>query len=131
MSIEALLLRGRAAAERLMVDECDVSTPGAAVTDPATGVVTNTGTPVYTGACKFQQTQSQAANPEAGGHQFTVQGTQLHLPVGVGPVAVGDVVRCTRSKFNPALVGNLYRVVEVFEKSFSTAQRLRVEEVTS
>ena len=129
--ITAALLDLRVQAESLMFDECDISAPGAQVTDPETGEVTNTATPVYLGKCKFQQTQSQAANPQAGGHQFTVQGTQLHLPVSVGPVAVGQVVRCTNSKFNPALVGNVYRVVEIFEKSMSTAQRLRVEEVTS
>lgn len=130
MSVESAMLRGRAAAEALMVDACELSTPGEQVTDPDTGVVSNTATPVYSGKCKFQQTQSQASSPEAGGHQFTVQETQLHVPVGVGPVAVGQTARCTAARYNPALVGNVYRVVEVFEKSFMTAQRVRVEEVT-
>jgi hypothetical protein len=131
VSAESAMLRGRAAAEALMVDECELSTPGVQVTDPNTGNVTNTATAVYSVKCKFQQTQTQAASPEAGGHQFTAQGTQLQLPVSAGPVAVGQTVRCTASKYTPALVGNVYRVVEIFEKSFMTAQRVRVEEITS
>lgn len=131
MSLDDLLLRRRAAAERRMRDICIIERPGELVTDPETGVVTPGYTPVYSGPCKIQQTIAQSATPQAGEHQFTVQDSALHIPVGAGPVAVDDVATITAAAMNPALLGNVYRVSETFEKSQPTAQRLRIEEVTA
>lgn len=122
-----------------MVDTCIIDRPGEPVTDPETGVVTPLYVPIYPvpgwdslqdGRCKVQQTQAQAASPEAGGAVFTVQGARLDIPVGVGPIATGDRVRIVAASSNPDLVGNVYRIVEIFEKSWQTAQRIRVEELT-
>lgn len=133
------LAAGRVAAESLMVDSCIIDRPGEPVTDPETGAVSPSYTLVYPilgweteddGRCKVQQTLAQSSSPEAGGAVFTVQGARLDIPVGVGPVETGDRVRITGSLSSPALVGNVYRVVEIFEKSWQTAQRVRVEELT-
>jgi len=112
-----------------MLDACTVSRPGDPATDPETGNVTPGSTLVYTGPCKVQQTISQASNPSAGGHQFTVQDSRIDFPVDAGPLAVGDVVKITASVLDPQLVGREMRVVELFHKSFATAQRTRVEEL--
>ena len=120
----------RTQAESLMIDTCTVSRPGDPVTDPATGNVTPGSTLVYTGQCKVQQTISQASNPNAGGHSFTVQDSRVDFPVTAGPLLVDDVVTITASVMDPQLVGREMRVVELFHKSFATAQRTRVEEVT-
>lgn len=117
-------------AESLMVDSCIVDRPGEAVTDPDSGVVSPSYSPVYEGKCKVQLTASQAGSPEAGGAVFNVQRARVDLPVGVGPIETGDRVRLTAGRFNPALVGNVYRVTELFEKSWPTAQRIPVEELT-
>lgn len=127
---ETALAAGRVAAESLMVDACIIDRPGEPVTDPETGVVSPAHSLVYVGPCKVQQTLAQSSSPEAGGAVFTVQGARLDIPVGVGPVAVGDRVRMTAAVSNPDLVGNQYRLVELFEKSWQTAQRVRVEELT-
>jgi hypothetical protein len=86
-------------------------------------------TPVYAGPCKVQQTISQASNPEAGGHAFTVQDSRVDFPVSAGPLLVDDVVTVTSSVLDPQLVGRVFRVIELFHKSFATAQRTRVSEM--
>lgn len=113
-----------------MVDACTVQRPGPAVTD-ADGNVTPSLTPVYTGRCKVQQTISQASNPTAGGHQFTVQDVRWDTPVAAGPFLVDDVVTMTASVLDPQLVGRVFRVIETFHKSGATAQRTRVSEVVA
>lgn len=123
-------LRGRLASEALMVDACTVQRPGGLVTD-ADGNVAPVLTPVYTGVCKVQQTISQASNPSAGGHSFTVQDSRFDFPVAAGPLAIDDVVTVTASVLDPQLVGSVFRIVELFHKSMATAQRTRVEQVTA
>jgi len=125
------VLAGRREAEALMLDECTVTRPGSPVTDPETGDVTPSSTPVYSGPCKVQQTISQASNPSAGGHQFTVQDSRVDFPVSAGPLAVSDSVTITASALDPQLVGRVFRVDELFHKSFATAQRTRVSEVVA
>ena len=114
-----------------MVDACTVTRPGEPVTDPDTGDVTPSMTPVYSGPCKVQQTISQASSPEAGGHAFTVQDSRVDFPVSAGPLLVNDVVTVTSSVLDPQLVGTEFRVIELFHKSMATAQRTRVSEVVA
>lgn len=119
-----------------MVDTCTVHRPGLPVTDPNTGVVAPSLTLIYgpnspeKGKCKVQQTISQASNPAAGGHSFTVQDSRVDFPVSAGPLMVNDVVTMTASVLDPQLVGRTFRATEVFHKSYATAQRTRVKEVT-
>lgn len=114
-----------------MLDSCTVTRPGPVVTDPVSGYVTPSSTPVYSGPCKVQQTISQASNPTAGGHQFTVQDVRWDTPVIAGPFLVDDVVTMTASALDPQLVGRVFRVIETFHKSGATAQRTRVSEVVA
>lgn len=123
------LTRGRRAAEALMVDSCTVRRVSGTSTNTTTGAVTPTYSTVYTGKCKVQQGGAQAGTPEAGDHAFTVQGLQLHLPVGAGPVAVGDVVTVTASAHDAQLVNRQFRVTAEHHKTWATAQRIPIEEV--
>ena len=131
MSAEAAVLAGRREAESLMVDACEVHRLGPQVTDYFTGQVTNTRTLVYSGACKLQQTISQASNPSSGGHAFTVQDVRWDTPVTAGPFLVDDEVTVTAAGLDAQLVGRVYRVSELFHKSGATAQRVRVEEIVA
>ena len=130
MSAVDAVLDGRREAEALMLDSCDVARPGEPVTDPETGDVTPSMTFVYSGPCKVQQTISQASNPTAGSHAFTIQDSRVDFPVSAGPLMVDDVVTITASVLDPQLVGSEFRVVELFHKSMATAQRTRVEQAT-
>lgn len=130
MSAADAVLAGRREAQALMLDTCMVHRPGEPVTDED-GNVTASLTLLYTGACKIQQTLAQSSNPEAGGHQFTVQDTRWDTPVAAGPFDVGDVVTIIGAVLDPQLVGRVFRVTEPFHKTGATAQRTRVEEVTA
>lgn len=48
----------------------------------------------------------------------------IGIPVGVGPVHVGDYVTVTASTENPLLVGNVYRIAGPHEKTSQTSQRM-------
>lgn len=120
----------QAEAESLMVDTCIIDRPGEPVTDPETGAVMPSHSVVYEGKCKVQQTLAQSSSKEAGSAVFNVQTSRVDLPVGVGPVKTGDRVLMVAVRFDPALAGSLFRVKELFKKSWPTAQRIPVEELT-
>lgn len=127
------LLLGRAAAERLMVDFCTVERAGDPTVDPDTGVVSPAFTSAYSGKCKVQSAAgvSSVGNPDAGERQWSVQQLQVHLPVSAPAVSVGDRITVTESQFDPALAGRVFTVRQLLHKSFATAQRLGVDEVTA
>lgn len=119
----------REQADSTMLDTCTITRPGAPVTDPNTGDVTNTPTTVYTGKCKVQSKDSATANPEAGEHTFTVVSRQVHIPANSADVQDGDVVTLTASRLNAFTVGKQYRVEGFTPDSFDTAARLPVKEI--
>ena len=127
MIAEAALLRGRTAAESLMVDACTITRPGEPTTDPVTGDVTNSSTEVYAGKCKVQSKDSATSNPEAGEATFTVVSRQVHIPANSAYVQDGDVVTITASRLNAFTVGKQYRVSGFEPDSFDTAARLPVK----
>lgn len=131
MSIIALTLRGRAAAEATMLDACIVHRPGDLVTDPTTGTVTRSQEVVYEGKCKLQQTLAQSGNAMAGEHEFTTQDVRWDTPVGSGPFRVDDVVTMTAAALDDQLPGRRFRVDGRFNKTAATAQRIRVEELVA
>lgn len=112
-----------------MMDACTISRGTEPVFNPMTGLYDTSGAQVYSGKCRLQASRTQAANPEAGGAVFTVESLELQLPFGTA-YQVGDIATYTASTLNPALVGNVYRVTGLSEKTHGTAQRLSVEVVT-
>jgi len=125
-----MLARGRRAAERLMVDECLITRPGATVTDPDTGQVTNEpGEQVYSGKCEVKTKDTVAAKPEAGEHSFTVVARVVKIPANSADVADGDVVTLTATRHTAFTVGKQYKVDGFTPDSLETASRLPVEEI--
>lgn len=114
-----------------MIDQCVIERRTGDSTDPDTGVVVGVFEPVYEGACKVQSTVSQSTQAEAGEHRYTVQSLAVHISVSALGVKVGHQIRVVDSILDPGLGGRVFRVVETFNKSFATAQRLSAEEVTS
>lgn len=129
MSAEAAVLAGRVEAEALMLDSCTVERPGEPVTDPDTGEVTPSMSPVYAGRCKVQSKDSSVATPDAGGASFTVVSRQVHIPANSADVRDGDVVTITASLLNAFTVGKQYRVEGFTPDTFDTASRLPVKEM--
>lgn len=129
MSAFDTTMRGREAAEAIMYDTCIASRPGEPVTDDD-GIVTTPIIELYAGKCKVQTTVAQAASPVAGGHAFTVENLQLHLPVATS-LNTGDTATITASLLDPSLVGLTFRLVELARGSQRTAARWNVELVTA
>jgi hypothetical protein len=112
-----------------MVDSCTITRPGEPVTDPDSGNVTDSTTPVYSGMCKVQSKDSSVATPDVAGASFVVVSRQVHIPAGVADVRNGDVVTVTASLLNPFGVGKQYRVEGFTPDSFETAARIPVKEI--
>lgn len=134
MSAAGRLARaGRRRAEAQMVDQCTIRPiTGHGPADPDTGVVpTLYGAAVYAGKCKIQTQKPFPSTPDAGEHLWTVGPLYLHLPVvGSEQVATGHEVVITASVGDPANVGRVFRVKSGDRKTYATAFRPLVEEVT-
>lgn len=133
MSATAALLRGRAKAESLMLDTCTITRVTGSSTNRETGVITPTTTTVYTGICKVQHSQGVLGGSpkdiaEAG--RLTTR-LELHLPASVTGVRADDRATITAAALDAELVGRVFVVRSSPHKSFLTARRLEVEELTS
>lgn len=132
MSVDALLARGRAAAERLMVDQCVIRRRTGSTTDPDTGQITPVYEDVYTGKCRLQQRDVQAREENPGAAELLMVRRELHLPVVASAgVRAGDQVQITVCVHDPDLVGRRLVVRHEMSKSLATARRVGVEEATS
>lgn len=129
MSAFDATMRGRVAAEAIMFNECVVSRPGVPFTDDD-GIVSTPLVEVFTGPCKVQTTVAQAASPVAGGHAFTVENLQLHVPA-LTVLQTGDTAMIMTAGLDPSLVGLIFRLVELARGSQRTAARWNVELVTA
>lgn len=128
MSYASTLLAGRLAAEEGMTDECAIRRKTGTATDPDTGAVTDTWATVYSGICKVQERQANAATPEAGSRVVVVGRPMLHLPISARDAQVGDVAEIIASEFDQENVGRRFRVAELPAGSQKTARRFPVEE---
>lgn len=119
-TIASALPEMQAQAVSLMRDTCIISRVTGTTLDGDGREVPARAT-IYSGRCKVQANQLVDTSPEAGGASVTVQRYRVDIPVGTGPVKVGDLI-VTR--------GRQFRVTGLHDKSWQTAQRLPVEEVT-
>ncbi|HEX2551113.1 MAG TPA: DUF6093 family protein [Nocardioidaceae bacterium] len=131
MSATSALLRGRVAAEALMLDTCTIRRVASSTSDPDTGVKTPTYTTVYSGKCKVQQ-RSTAANPtDVGEAELLASQLELHIPVSATGVRADDVATIDTSVLDPDLAGQVFTIRGEAHKSYATARRLTVEELNS
>lgn len=127
MNTTGAIARGQRAAERLMTDTCTISRITGTTQDadgreiPARTVIYGPSIEPHKGRCKVQANQLTDMSPEVGGATVTVQRYRVDVPVSVGPVEVGDLIVTRGWKF---------RVTGLHDKTWQTAQRLPVEEVT-
>jgi hypothetical protein len=123
-------LKGRAAAEALMVDTCTIVRRGAPVTNPDTGVVTypNQQT-VYSGKCRLKLPVAIARPDIVGGAQEFLQHPVLSLPATTTGVEVDDLVTITASLLMQSLVNRQFHVRAKPGQSHMTAARFEVMEV--
>lgn len=131
----AALLSGRRVAEELMVDRCVLIVPGLQVMDPVSlQLVAGPGTVLHDGIC--QVSGVSGGGPQVGTRQVEgrlqyEQARTVKLPVDVVAVPVGSVLTVTQAATDPELVGRVFTVRAVEHKSFITARRVTVDEVTA
>jgi len=133
VSVGAYLDGFRTDAEGLMVDTCRITSPGGApVFNNETGQYDQPEpVTVYEGPCKLKVANVATQNPDAGERQWTVQRTELHLPVaGSEGVRVAQTALMLTSQHDAASAGRRFRVSGLHHETYATARRLEVEEVT-
>ncbi|WDF32247.1 DUF6093 family protein [Arthrobacter agilis] len=134
------LAESRRDAEEGLTDRCVVTRgTGKPVYNPVTRKYESAGDTVYPtpeqvaggnpGKCRMQSGRVQVTDAEAAGAVFTVERLELQLPFGT-VFEQGDVVTYVEAPFNPALVGNTYRITGLGAKSQATLQRFTVEVLT-
>lgn len=143
MTVDAYLPQFRADAEANMVDTCIITRAGEGKGEfnEATGQydtperVTVYGPDIepHRGKCQLQiqSVTNSASSSSAGEREAVVQGDVLKLPVnGTGDVSVGDVAKIVSSTHDPSLVDREFTVSGRHAKTFASARRLPVKEVT-
>lgn len=133
MSRAGVLTMARRAAEEGMPDVCAVtrSGVGAPVFNPTTGQYTYPdATDVYVGRCKVQIRDGHPDSADLGERAVVVTQVFVHVPVTAGGIQAGDFVEITESAHDPDLVGKLFTVAAGHAKSYGSARRIPVEEVT-
>lgn len=130
----ALVLRGRAAAESIMVDACTVVRQGAPVTNPETGAVTYpAAVTVYTGPCRISGTSSAgpavAAPQDVGGASVLVSTPVLQLPIATADLEADDLVTCTAAAMDARLVDRQWRARPAPRKTHATKYVVGLVEV--
>lgn len=131
MSATSVVLRGRAAIERLMVDACTIRRPTGSSTDDTTGVVTPTYSTVYSGKCRIQQTVPVSKPDDVGEAHVWLQRLELQVPMSVTGILSDDLVTVTASVLDGDLVGRVFHVRELGHKTHMTSRRVQLEETTS
>lgn len=118
----------QAQAESMMRDRCHIKRITGVTPDPVTGADVETYADVYTGICKVQDSGGLAVqDEELPGSTAILLRPQVHIPVDAGPVKVGDVVDIID---DADLVLRTFRVAGLHKKTWQTAQRLPVEELS-
>lgn len=120
MTAYAAIHAGRQAAERLMVDTCEIVRIVHTVDED--GLDTTREEIVYRGRCKVQSQTVQENATVSAGAPLVVDRIRLDLPATAGPFQVGDVAQVEGRT-------RRLRITGLLEKTFQTAQRLPVEEV--
>lgn len=131
MSRDAVLARGRKAAEANMADACTIRRVTGTTTDDFSGTITPTYATLYTGKCRVQQITGTSRPHDAGEDYVLVQRIDIQLPtVGTEGLRVSDEIRITSSVNDQDLVGRTFLVHDLAHKSEATARRVGCTERT-
>ena len=138
MSREAVLAAGRAFAQAGFIDTCIIERRGPAITDPLTGAVTYTMSPVYgtvaaPGVCRFQQSAAPWAGPGTVGQAgIGLSALEVQLPVvGSEDITKDDVVTCVSATNDTDLVGKSFTIQGAHHATHKTTRRLPLMEILS
>ncbi|MFF9565733.1 DUF6093 family protein [Leifsonia sp. NPDC014704] len=121
----------QAAAESAMGDTCVIRKQTGQTTAPGALAATPTFAEVYTGPCKVQFSDIQPAESESPGQVIATRQLELHLPAGTTGVTTSCVAEITAAgPESNTRVGAKLRVLPASSKTYMTARRYPVEEVS-
>jgi hypothetical protein len=134
MSAITATLRGRVFALSLMIDTVSIKRLTGQVTNLQTGAVVDTYTVLYSGIGRIQRVRGQrlgSAHPSiVAGAQLYQQPLAVHVPITVTGIILEDVVTVISSVMDPDLNGRTFWVQVLPPKTFTTAHRFGLQEVT-
>lgn len=129
MSATSAVLRGRTAAEALMVDTCTITRVVSVSTDLDTGVVTPTYSTIYSGKCRLKLSVAVARPIKVGEAQEFTQHPILSLPATTTGVQIDDILTITASLLMPSLVNRVFHLRAIPGQSHMTAARFEIFEI--
>lgn len=129
-AIERELPKMQAHAESFMTDQLRLEHP-TGETVRVDGVTVPEMVEVWSGLGKVQSQQSYPSQPEVGGGTVTLATFEVHIPVDAEVTPRVDDVFVVESSRDPALVGSRFRVRVDPSKTWRTARRYNVEELTA
>lgn len=131
MTADSVLIRAQAAALALMVDTCSVTRLTSTITDAETGVTTPVYSTIYTGVCRIQQRSILARAFNVAEAQVYMGRLELHIPVSVTGVLSDDVLTVLTSRHDADLVNRVFSVRELGHKTYESARRFSIIEISS
>lgn len=130
MSIRGAANKGRAAAERIMVDTCRIYRLGGTALNTGTGAVTRAETTLYTGKCRVKAETGTSVGDVGAGESAVSRVTPIvSVPITVTDLKAGDRVQITATD-DGHLRNKTLLVRAVQTGSFITAHRLICEVLT-
>jgi hypothetical protein len=114
-----------------MVDACTIRRRTGETTDGDGNVTPTYGPDVYSGKCRIQQPNAQAAQADVGEDFQLLLRLEVHLPMSVVGLEVGDEITVTASVHDPDLPGRVFLVRDLAHGSQKTARRVGVTERSS
>lgn len=130
MSRELVTARGRAAAERGLLDTCTIRHRTGTTVDDDTGYTTPTWADLYAGPCRLKQPNAAASSATVGEAEVLLQRPELHLPMSAPLLQPADEITVTASRLDPGSVGRVLLIRDVPAHSGATARRYGVTERT-
>lgn len=130
MTAATVLARGRAAAERNMVDTCTIRRRTGETTDEYGRITPTYGDPFYEGKCRVQQAGAQASAQQPGEAYVLMLRLEVQLPMSVTGLEVGDEIGIVTSAHDPDLPGRTFLVRDLAHKTHATARRVQCTEQT-
>lgn len=113
-----------------MVDSCVIRRRTGSTTDPDTGASMPTYSVLYDGACRIKAARAEAGRAEVGEDFLLLLRLELHLPIAVTGLQVGDQATVAAAAHDPDLPGRIFRIHDLAHSTHVTARRVGIIEIT-
>lgn len=132
MSLDSVLKRARNRQAVQFTDRATVVRPVGEITyDPVSGESVLPTEVIYADLpCKVKTTSQVGFDVQAGQTSVRLNSREIELPLETD-LAEDDIVVITASRYNPADVGQRYRVTDIDRRTWQACRRAAIEESTA